>query len=45
MVLDWEEYLGSLEEINYRGYLTIWPDPNGDPLAQFKAIADRLREF
>ena len=30
--LDWEEYLGALEEINYRGYLTVWPDPDGDPL-------------
>ncbi len=45
MALDWEEYLGALEEINYRGFLTIWPDPIGDPLAQFKAIAGRLREF
>ena len=43
--LDWEEYLGALEEISYRGYLTVWPDPNGDASAQFKAIADRLREF
>jgi sugar phosphate isomerase/epimerase len=43
--LDWEEYLGALEEINYRGYLTVWPDPNGDPLAQFKAIAGRLAAF
>ena len=24
--LDWEEYLGALEEIGYRGFLTIWPD-------------------
>ena len=23
--LDWEEYLGSLEEIGYRGFLTVWP--------------------
>ena len=23
--LDWEEYLGALEEIGYRGFLTIWP--------------------
>ena len=43
--LDWEEYLGALEEINYRGYLTVWPDPNGDPLVQFKAIAGRLATF
>ncbi len=41
--LDWSEYLGTLEETNYRGFLTIWPDPNRDPGAQFKAIADRLR--
>ena len=45
-VLDWEEYLGALEEINYRGYyLTVWPDPDSDPLAQFKAVAGRLRSF
>jgi sugar phosphate isomerase/epimerase len=43
--LDWEEYLGALEEIGYRGYLTVWPDPNGDPLAQFKAITERLKDF
>jgi sugar phosphate isomerase/epimerase len=43
--LDWEEYLGALEEINYRGYLTVWPDPNGDPLAQFKTVAGRLADF
>ena len=29
--LDWEEYLGALEEIDYRGFLTIWPDPPRDP--------------
>ena len=29
--LDWEEYLGALEEINYRGFLTIWPDPCATP--------------
>ena len=43
--LDWEEYLGALEEINYRGYLTVWPDPDRDATSQFKAIADRLRGF
>ncbi len=43
--LDWEEYLGALEEVNYRGYLTIWPDPGADPIAQFGAIADRLKRF
>jgi sugar phosphate isomerase/epimerase len=44
-VLDWEEYLGALEEINYRSYLTVWPDPNGDPLAQFKVVSGRLGAF
>lgn len=39
--LNWEEYLGSLEEINYRGYLTVWPDPARDPAAEFKAVLDR----
>lgn len=43
--LDWEEYLGALEEINYRGFLTIWPDPARDPAAQFTALADRLKQF
>jgi L-ribulose-5-phosphate 3-epimerase len=40
--LDWEAYLGALEEVNYRGFLTVWPDPARDPGPQFAAIADRL---
>jgi sugar phosphate isomerase/epimerase len=43
--LDWESYLGSLEEVDYRGYLTIWPDPSGDQAAQFSATAERLKRF
>ncbi len=43
--LDWEEYLGSLEEIDYRGFLTIWPDPSGDQASQFAAIKARLDRF
>jgi sugar phosphate isomerase/epimerase len=43
--LDWEEYLGSLEEVEYRGFLTIFPEPGTDPRATFKAIADRLARF
>ena len=43
--LDWEEYLGALEEIAYRGYLTVWPEAGGDPVAQFRAIAARLAKF
>ncbi|MBX6312781.1 MAG: sugar phosphate isomerase/epimerase [Isosphaeraceae bacterium] len=44
-VLDWEEYLGALEEIDYRGYLTIWPDPALDQASQFSAIAERLKRY
>ncbi|MDB5351195.1 MAG: sugar phosphate isomerase/epimerase [Planctomycetota bacterium] len=44
-VLDWEEYLGALEEIDYRGFLTIWPDPSGDQAAQFAAIKARLDRY
>ena len=43
--VDWEEYLGALEEVAYRGFLTIWPDPNGDPVAAFGAIKNRLDRF
>jgi sugar phosphate isomerase/epimerase len=43
--LDWEEYLGSLEEIDYRGYLTVWPDPTGDVPEQARTIIDRLKRF
>lgn len=43
--LDWEEFLGSLEEVDYRGFLTIWPDPSGDQAAQFSAIKLKLDRF
>jgi sugar phosphate isomerase/epimerase len=43
--LDWEEYLGALEEINYRGFLTIWPDPARPIGPQFTALAERLNRF
>ena len=43
--LDWEDYLGAFEEINYRGYLTIWPDPNRPAGPQFTAMADQLKRF
>jgi sugar phosphate isomerase/epimerase len=43
--LDWEEYVGALEEINYRGFLTIWPDPSYDAGPQFTAIANRLKSL
>lgn len=44
-VLDWEEYLGALEESNYRGFLTIWPDPSRPAAPQFTALASRLKAF
>ncbi len=43
-VLDWEEYLGTLEEINYRGFLTAWPEP-GRMAVQLPAIIERLKRF
>jgi sugar phosphate isomerase/epimerase len=44
-VLDWENYLGALEEVGYSGFLTIWPDPAGDARGQFTAIANRLKSY
>lgn len=44
-VLDWEEYLGALEEINYAGYLTIWPDTRRPIGPQYSALADRFSRF
>jgi sugar phosphate isomerase/epimerase len=40
--LDWAEYLGSLEEIGYRGFLTIWPTASHSLAAAFGAISARL---
>ncbi len=40
--LDWEEYLGALEEIGYRGFLTVWPAPDRPVDAQWNAITRRL---
>jgi sugar phosphate isomerase/epimerase len=42
---DWEAYLGSLEEVDYRGFLTIWPDPVGDQDTQFLALLKTLERF
>lgn len=44
-VLDWAEYVGSLEEIGYRGPLTIWPDPAYDAASQFTAMVARLNRL
>jgi sugar phosphate isomerase/epimerase len=43
--LDWEEYLGTLEEIGYRGYLTIWPDPGRPAGPQFTTMVQNLARF
>lgn len=43
--LDWEEYLGALEEIGYRGFLTIWPGAGRMAAAQFTAVRDRLAQL
>ncbi len=44
--LDWETYLGSLEEVDYRGSLTIWPDPNApDQAGRFREMVALLRSF
>jgi sugar phosphate isomerase/epimerase len=42
--LDWEEYLGALEEFGYRGFLTIWPAP-GQPATQVTVILNRLKQI
>jgi sugar phosphate isomerase/epimerase len=44
-VLDWETYLGSLEEVNYDGFLTVWPDSSREPDAQFLQYAELFRRF
>ncbi len=43
--LDWEEYVGALEEIGYRGFLTVWPPPGRTAAEQFKAISNRLNQL
>lgn len=43
--LDWEAYLGALEEIDYRGFLTVWPDAHADHAAHFRAVKQRLDRY
>jgi sugar phosphate isomerase/epimerase len=43
--LDWEEYLGALEEINYQGFLTVWPDPARPAGPQFTSVVERLSRY
>jgi sugar phosphate isomerase/epimerase len=40
--VDWPSYLGALEEVDYRGPLTLWPDPSRDQTAALLALRDRL---
>lgn len=43
--LDWDEYVGALEEIGYRGFLTVRPDPARDVAAQLAAIIKRIQQI
>ena len=43
--LDLEEYVGALEEIGYRGFLTLWPDPAQDVAAYVGAMVERFRRI
>src|SRR6185437_10097824 len=43
--LDWEEYLGALEEIAYRSFLTVWPPPGRSAATEFSAISERLKRL
>jgi sugar phosphate isomerase/epimerase len=43
--LDWEEYLGALEEIGYRAFLTVWPVPGRPAADQFTAVVERLKQL
>ena len=41
--LDWAEYLAGLEQADYRGFLTVWPDPAGGVEAQFRAASSHAK--
>ena len=41
--LDWEDYFGALEEVNYRGTMTIWPENTDDLFTQYRQIVESLR--
>jgi sugar phosphate isomerase/epimerase len=43
--LDWEEFLGALEEVGYSGFLTVWPPPGRPAAAHFTAISHRLNQL
>jgi sugar phosphate isomerase/epimerase len=41
----WEEYLGALEDVDYRGHLTVWPPPSTPADTAFTAVATTLARF
>lgn len=43
--IDWEEYLGALEEADYRGFLTVWPSVDRDVATQFRDLAAFFGRF
>jgi sugar phosphate isomerase/epimerase len=43
--IDWPRYLGVLEEIEYRGWLTIKRESGGNRVADVAAAVDFLRRF
>ena len=43
--LDWESYFGTLEEVNYRGTMTIWPESTDRLFTQYRQIAESLRRI
>jgi sugar phosphate isomerase/epimerase len=43
--LDWEEFLGALEEIAYHGFLTVWPPPGRPAAAHFSSMFERLKRL
>lgn len=43
--LDWESYLGALEEVDYRGWLTFRTEPGRDLAAQFREFHGQVERF
>lgn len=45
MAVDWEDYMGALEEVAYRGFVTIWPEPGDDAATQFRWFESIFARF
>jgi sugar phosphate isomerase/epimerase len=43
--VDWEELLGSLEEVDYRGYLTVWPASDDEMSATLRHYLEIFEAF